>query len=950
MVRVVALLLTVITGFTGLVYQVTWQRYLATLLGSHAEATAAVLGLFLGGLSIGYAVFGAVTSRLVERAASRGDGPRLLLVYGAVEASIGVWALAFPLLFAGVQGLSLWLPLEGGFVTDVLLCALLIAPPTILMGGTIPVLTQALSHAVRDASRIHALVYGLNTVGAFAGTLTAGFWLLAWLGLGKTLVAMAVLNLLAGLAFALLDRRDATPRPEAMTAAVAERVEGFASYAAVALLSGFAMMTLEVVLIRFGGLSLGSSEYSFSMVVAVFVLCIAIGSLLVSVMPRIPTGLLLGNQILLVAILVALYRVMPDLPYAAYVLRTIFTRADAAFHPFYLLSFLGLLAVIGLPVALSGATLPLVFDHVRRRHGDLGAVAGRLYSWNTIGSLAGALLGGYALLFWLDLHHVYRIAVGALALGVVLLVLQLRGRAIAAGLGAAAVAFALLLGFAPWPSEHLSAGLYRARELNARSYAGADTLLDWVWAEREILFYDDDPTTTVSVVEVADDDGSYRFLALNGKPDSATRLDTITTGLLAHLPALFAESPRRGFVIGFGTGVTAGELAQLDSIEEVVVAEISPGVVRAAPYFAEANHDALEHPKVRVVRSDAYRALLRGDHRYDVITSEPSNPWVTGVEMLYSREFLEAARGRLEPGGVYCQWLQQYELDTESLLLVLRTYASVFPHVAIWYGMGPDLLLLGFEDPDAAVDVERLAARAALPDYAEGLRRAGIESFPALLAHELLPLGVVHAVDLPGPLQTLHHPRLNHMAGRAFFRRDLSTLPFTGFGEAAVAGARNSLFRRYIASLPDGLTDAILAEYVGQACDERGRQCTTLLGYWAGRDASSERLARELSAVRQQAPRYGGRVDRRIIPQLVAWLYGSAGSEQAIDAQTGASVTGLYQHFYQHAVPFESERLLGVWERCQPGGEGCEAGRAQARAMLTGEPAASDVGRAASAR
>ncbi len=188
MTRWVALLLTGVTGFSGLVYEVAWQKVLATLLGSHSEATAAVLGLFLGGLALGYAGFG----RLSRRRVAGAGPPRLLALYGGVEAGIGLWALLFPGLFRAVQALSLALPATSsglGFVLDIVLSALLIGPPSVLMGATIPLLTQALARSLADATRLHASVYACNTVGAFAGALAAGFWLVPALGLQGVLGA-----------------------------------------------------------------------------------------------------------------------------------------------------------------------------------------------------------------------------------------------------------------------------------------------------------------------------------------------------------------------------------------------------------------------------------------------------------------------------------------------------------------------------------------------------------------------------------------------------------------------------------------------------------------------------------------------------------------------------------------------------------------------------------------
>lgn len=771
MLRALALALTVATGFSGLVYEVTWQKYLATLVGSDSEATAAVLGLFLGGLAAGYALFGAWTRRRV----SRGDAARraapLLRVYGGLEAAIGLYALAFPTLFALAQRASLAVPSESGgfaFVFDVGLSALLIGPPAVLMGSTIPILTQALSRGLDDATRFHALVYGFNTAGAFAGALAAGFWLLPQLGLVDTLRAMAGVNLCAGAVFLGLSRAHGVA--SAPSGVERTRVAGFAALAAVAGLTGFAMMTLQTALIRLGGLSLGSSEFTFSMVVAAFVLCIALGSLAVSALPRVPSLLLPVALWALVALLGVLYLRLDDAPYWAHRLRSGFASEPAAFTAYYAAAFGALLAAIGLPVAISGATLPLLFHELRREVSDLGDVAGRLYSWNTVGSLLGALLGGYALLAWLDLHHVYRLAMLALAAAAAGVTAwsggPARRRAAALLLVPAVIA---TLALPAWDPQRLASGLYRQRRATEYTRAGADAFFARVHRRFTLSFYDDDPVASIAVRSQRRPDGAlHRSIYSNGKSDGAVPEDYVTMALAALVPALLAERAERAFVIGYGTGVTAGEFAALDSAREVVVAEISPGVIEAAPLFDESNLYASQNPRVRIVRGDAYRTLLRGQGRYDVIASEPSNPWVTGVEMLYSREFLQAARDRLRPGGVYAQWFHLYATDADTVALVLRTYASVFDHVAVWFAMGPDLLLLGVLDPAPALDSEHIAARAQRRDFAAGLRRCRIDGVTALFAHELLPLGVVHALALPGPVHSLLRPLLNHRAGRAF--------------------------------------------------------------------------------------------------------------------------------------------------------------------------------------
>jgi len=348
-----------------------------------------VLGIFLGGLAVGYAVFGRASRWLVERARHRNRPLRLLSFYALVEAGIGVYALLFPLLFSAAQYLSLLGPIDHdalGFAFDVALSALLIGPPAVLMGGTIPILTLALAGDLEHATRVHAWIYGTNTLGAFAGALAGGFFLVPLLGLDGVVLTMGVLNLFAAASFFLLERRAARIAPDLTQPANAEPIPRFVAWAAVALLAGFAMMALQTTLNRLGALAFGSSQFTFAMVVAVFVLCIAIGSLAVSALPRIPAGLALGCAWLLVALLFPLYLVLADVTYWAHVIRVLFSVVGPAFYAYQLEIFLVMLAVLGVPIGLSGALLPLLFHELRREVRDLGSVAGRLYAWNTVGS------------------------------------------------------------------------------------------------------------------------------------------------------------------------------------------------------------------------------------------------------------------------------------------------------------------------------------------------------------------------------------------------------------------------------------------------------------------------------------------------------------------------------------------------------------------------------------
>jgi spermidine synthase len=939
MLRLVVLALTVLSGFTGLAYEVTWQKYLAILLGAHSEATAAVLGLFLGGLSLGYWLFGALTRRLVQRAIEGGGAAPLLAVYGGVEAGIGLWCLGFPWIFPLVRSASIALPGgEGvlGFAIDVVLAAALIVPPATLMGGTIPMLTQALARDLADATRVHAQIYAANTAGAFAGTLATGFALIPWLGLEGTLLAMGATNLAIGCAFAAVGRlpRAVALLPSADAPALGASV--FAVYGSVALLVGFAMMVLQTTVIRVGGLSFGSSEYTFTMVVAVFVLCIAIGSFAVSGFARIGRFALPAALWALGILFAALYFGLETAPYWAHRVRVVFRDADSAFYPFYGAVFLAILAAIGPAVVFSGAVLPLLFHALRREVGELGSQAGRLYSVNTIGSLLGALIGGYALLFWLDLHHVYRIALCALAFAASIATLHAFGRARFAG--AAAILLASLFAaraMPAWRSEYLASGLFRERDVTEWTFAGPSAM-SRRYPDTRIEFYDDDPNTSVAIFDIGEGRVHRRSIVVNGKSDGDTLSDYGTTAMLGVVPALFAERAEHAFVIGFGTGITAGELSQLAEMKSVTVAEISPGVIAAAPLFDFANYGASHDPKVKLVHGDAYRTLVRSERQYDVIVSEPSNPWVTGVEMLYSREFLTQARDRLTPRGVFCQWFHRYETNDQATELVLKTYASVFDHVAVWTVNYSDLLLLGFRDPKWALDLDRLAARLQQPDFHAAALRLEATDLGTLLAHETLPIGVVHAADLAGPVHSLYNPRLSYIAGRAFFAGSRGSLPFTGYGDAAKIGGANSLLRRYLARLPGGVSGPALGAAAWRACRAQLSNCGALTAAWANAQPGSESSARLAALV----DRSRGSLFLPRLRQLLDAEPPRSTPPDRIAPAEAVEWTRLYMENYAHAEPFDPAALVRAWQDCGSNARTagpCSRGLQTAERMMRGE-------------
>jgi predicted membrane-bound spermidine synthase len=921
MIRALALVLTFLTGFSGLVYEVAWQKYLATLLGAQSEATAAVLGLYLGGLALGYAVFGRVTDRVVARADARGEAPRLFFVYGLVEAAIGVYAQLFPWVFTGAQKVSFLAPTGHpalSFSFDVVLTALMLVPPTVLMGGTIPILTQALARSLDDATRIHAWIYAFNTAGAFLGSLAGGFFLLPWLGLDGALRVIGVVNLVAGVSFLAMQPRTrggSAPAPAAPTPVFAR----FAGFAAVALLAGFAMMVLQTVLNRVGGLAFGASHYTFAMVVAVFVLCIAIGSSLVSSLTRISPWLVVASQWLLVGLLALLYLELQNATYYAHVVRVLFRDLPEGFYPYQLAIFVSLLAVLCVPIGISGALLPLLFHHLRRELGDLGGIAGKLYSWNTLGSLCGALLGGYVLLFWVDLQEVYQVALAALVVGAALLTTLVARVPARVSAAVAVVALAGVFLLPDWDESRLSIGRFRIRAPEPGAFAGADAYFANRVPGLRMIFYDDDPVNTVAIYEAPTESGKTTLsIYNNGKSDGQIIGDYPTMCLLAALPALVTDDPSSSFVVGWGTGVSAGELGSLAGTKSVTVAEISQGVIAAAPLFDASAQQASKNPTVKVLRSDAYRALLRSDERYGMIISEPSNPWVTGVEMLYSEDFLRAARSRLTPGGVYAQWFHLYELDFATVEIVAQTYASVFDTVAVWFSTGPDLILLGFNDDAGYPDVATLRQRFEEPTLNASFRRCSTKTFAQLAAHEVLPPGVLNAANFTGEVHTLRHPVLSHHAARAFFAGE--TVPFPRVPLPSNGKKPHPpLFARAFDVASFG--EEQYEEVATHVCELNGQaECATWVARWMDAFPQSEKR-RALVARLTANGAWSEALNEHMQESLAALYRGELPPAlKGNPLQAAETVTNLYARLFVHAIPFPRKSLDRAWNDCGSSG------------------------------
>jgi spermidine synthase len=767
-----------LSGAAGLVYELIWVRELYQFFGSTIHSVTTVVAAYMGGLGLGAYVLG--------RRADRHANPALL--YGILELAIGVFGILSPLVFGGVGGAYMGLArvLEPGLwvataIKFVVAFAVLLVP-TFLMGGTLPILTRAFAgERTNDLRRELALFYGLNTVGGVAGCALAGFVLVEHVGLWQSLLGTGVLNLILGATAVALTRggHEGASEESPSTAEYATAPPTFVPDAtpetrrlAIWLigLTAFASLLYEIAWTRVLVLVVGSSTYAFTTILACFLLGIGLGSLAAIGRGRPPRDLLVraayiqGGIGLLASLLFPFFRGLPV--YIVATLQVPFLSATS------LLVLHGLaLAVVVIPPAIGmGLVFPVLAELAAQRTGTTGSETGRAYFANTLGSIAGAVLTGFLLIHTIGSERTLVVGVminTAVAAAIAWRLHRERG---GAGVMSAAERTPILLGalglaiavFTPsWSHRLLDRGpaIYGRDKMNRSEL---DSFLRALGAEQ--LSFAEGWNAAVSVWR----NGSATWLKNNGKADASSVADMNTQVLVGLLPAAAHAAPKRAFLVGFGSGVTARTLADVPGLEHLDVAEIERAVLRAAPLFAEVNRDVLHDPRIHVIEDDARSALQLAGESYDLIVSEPSNPWIAGVAALFTRDYFRIAASRLKDDGVFAQWVQTYRVPPGVITVVVANLRQVFPHVEMWYANASDLILLGSRRP-IRWDRERLSGlmapgaplAAAFRDWIE------VEQPPELLGHFLLgERGMERLAGLAPFTHTDNLPALEFVAAR----------------------------------------------------------------------------------------------------------------------------------------------------------------------------------------
>ncbi|HEU4888191.1 MAG TPA: spermidine synthase, partial [Thermoanaerobaculia bacterium] len=638
------------SGLCALIYQAVWLRQFRLIFGASTLASAAVLAMFMAGLGIGALKLG----RYVDR--SRNP----LAFYGLLEVGVAVSAAVTPLLLWIVR--SGYLAMGGSFtlgaffatIVRLLLTLIVLAVPTVLMGGTLPAVARSLERN-RDAGRIGvSILYAANALGAVVGVAVSTFYLLERFGNLRTLIAAALLNALIGMAAIAYSNRLRRPigkdrrladeideEEERLDVPVVAAVAPPRFVYAAAAIVGFAFFLMELVWYRLLTPLLGGTTYTFGLILAVALAGIGSGSLFwAAVRHRRATVGAFAVSCAVEALLLAVPFALGDrLAFVALLSRSLGALGFGG----YVLSWLAITAVVVFPAAfIAGLQFPLLISLLGEGRTDVGRHVGAAYLWNTAGAIVGSIAGGFGLLPLLTATGAWRAAVVLLCL-LVLASWLVKGARVMSLLAAA---FAIALLFAEGPTafwRHTPIGAGRVDMIAPVR----NRLIDLQHTRQRTTAWEAEGVE--SSVSVAHSDG-YAFI-VNGKSDGHARLDAGTQVMGGLLPAILHPDPKSAVVIGLGTGSTAGWLGAVPSIERVDAVEIEPSIVYMAELSTPVNHDVLHNAKVNVVIGDGREFLLARGKKYDIISSEPSNPYRAGIANLFTTEFYRACQSRLNAGG-----------------------------------------------------------------------------------------------------------------------------------------------------------------------------------------------------------------------------------------------------------------------------------------------------------
>ena len=750
------------SGFSALIYQLLWMRHLGFIFGNTVFASATVLTAFMGGLGLGAHFFGRFGERLKNP----------LRCFAWLEWGIAVYALSIPFLFHLIQivyGLAYrHISEDLAFLTPLrfILAFLLLLFPTICMGGTLPVLIRGLARSEESFGAKMGWLYGINTLGAVAGIFLSGFYLIPAIGLTNTNFLAVSTELVAGLGAWFLARGKIIEQPsmEPARPKFKWRLMPFTSRYAISItmLCGFVSLALEVVWFRALILVFGSTTYSFTVMLGVFLLGMSAGSLLIAlVLDRIKNLLpLLAGTVALIGFctLWSLYRFDRG---ADFLLKHLLAH-NFSWQSMNQARFLISVSHLALPAILFGISFTTVTRMVRHDESSSSGAVGMVYALNTLGAVAGSFAGGFILLPALGMERSLMV-LSLLMLGGGLLSLVFWSRVLWPRLVSAAliVVVVLIVFLNPpvWNKSMLAAGAFFSPFNFVQN--GKIIFRERILADR-LLHYEEALASTVSVHI---NDNEQKYFSVDGKAEAdQSPQSMILQRMIGHLPMLFHPQAKKAVNIGLGAGVSFGALSchPLDHLE---VVEIEPAVQKATRIWGALNHNVLDNPRAIITFNDGRNHLLSTTNRYDVITADPFEPVMAGAAKLYAVEYFKLAKEKLNSDGIMGQFLPLYELSLDDYLTIVRSFVSVFPNTALFY-TGFDTVLVGFKG-DMKLDEDVLRRNYNIPAVRQSLSEIGFTSPEMILGMFVADLSQKPEFAGSGKLNTDDRPCIEYSAPKS---------------------------------------------------------------------------------------------------------------------------------------------------------------------------------------
>lgn len=755
-----------VSGFSGLIYESIWSHYLKLMLGHAAYAQTLVLSIFMGGMALGAWLASQYSKRIAKP----------LLVYSAAEMGVGLLALAFHTVFAAMlaQLYDHWLPaLDSPALASLLkwsLGALIILPQSILLGTTFPLMSAGFIRLFpKTPGAGLGLLYFANSLGAAVGVLVSVFVLIPRYGLPGTMMTAGLINAgLAMLVWLLASELDTPALEEAKHSTTEASHPLLKPVLLIALLSSLASFCYEIGWIRMLSLVLGSSVQAFELMLSAFILGLAFGGFWIRKrLDHIASPLRFAGHVqiimgVLAATTIPLYLYTYDI--MVFLFNSVL-RNDGGYSLFNLGSQLIAMLVMLPATFTAGMTLPL-FTYTLIKVGEGERSIGRVYSANTVGAILGVLLAVHLLLPLVGLKGL--IGAGAMldvAVGVALLLLagpKLVKIELPLSAGLAGVFLVAVLSEVQFDPLLLSSGVYRYGQTAPMP-------------NTESLFYRDGKTASVSVRQI---DRDLTIISTNGKPDASINItgkqesaDEITMTMAAATPLALHPDAKSAAVIGFGSGMTTNTLLGAHSLESVDTIEIEPQMVEGARHFGPFVERAFIDPRSHIHIEDAKSYFSTHNKQYDIIVSEPSNPWVSGVASLFTDEFYQHIQNHLKPDGLFVQWLQLYEINQDLVSSVFKALGKNFPHYVIYLTVNEDILIIASQEGKLGQLNDWIFRE---PGLLKSLSRVGLNSLADLRirrigSNELLqPLFDASYV----PMNSDYYPYLSHQAPKARFLKE----------------------------------------------------------------------------------------------------------------------------------------------------------------------------------